>query len=277
MTNTMNAENPVASQKDLAAQALRIVSEKSTPDMRPEEKDELLELTMMQLLDRNVAVPFFGRVGAMGAGHVNRIPGSYLMHDEPRLPQMPEKPTLIDYFKKRILLKEGGGNHLLQSANLARKNGLSDKLILACLLHDIAVTCYIRTDHGYHGAQLIEPYVDEETAFAIRYHQALRFFPDESVGYEYPELYRRAMGEDYVPPDYIQRAYDYARNHKFYMSARLVTANDLYAFDPNVTVDIDDFTDIIGRTFKQPEEGLGFDDSPTAHMWRSIIWPNNFL
>jgi hypothetical protein len=25
------------------------------------------------------------------------------------------------------------------------------------------------------------------------------------------------------------------------------------------------------------EEGLGFDGSPVAHMWRSIIWPNNFL
>ena len=25
------------------------------------------------------------------------------------------------------------------------------------------------------------------------------------------------------------------------------------------------------------EEGLGFDGSPVAHMWRSMIWPNNFL
>ncbi|MGE3246549.1 MAG: hypothetical protein AB7F96_04455 [Beijerinckiaceae bacterium] len=264
-------------QQKLVHEALRIVAESTNASTPPAERDELLELTMMQLLDRNVAVPYFGRVGGHGAGVTSRSPGRYLMHDEPRLPEMPEKPTLIDFFKKRILLKEGGGNHLLQSAALARKNGLPDKLVLACLLHDIAVTCYIRTDHGYHGAQLIEPYVDEETAFAVRYHQALRFYPDASVGYEYPDLYRRAMGEDYTPPAYIARAYEYARNHKWYMSARLVTANDLYAFDPNVTVDVDEFTDIIGRTFKQPEEGLGFDDSPVAHMWRSIIWPNNFL
>lgn len=268
---------PATSREDLVQQALRIVAEKATPGMRPFEKDELLELTLMQLLDRNIALPYFARVGVHGAGVVNRSPGRYLMHEEPRLPDMPEKPTLIDYFKKRILLKDGGGNHLLQSANLARKNGLPDKLVLACLLHDIAVTCYIRTDHGYHGAQLIEPYVDEETAFAVRYHQALRFYPDPGIGYEYPELYIRAMGADYAPPDYIKRAFEYARNHKWYMAARLVTANDLYAFDPNVTVDIDDFTDIIGRTFKQPAEGLGFDDSPASHMWRSIIWPNNFL
>jgi hypothetical protein len=44
-----------------------------------------------------------------------------------------------------------------------------------------------------------------------------------------------------------------------------------------VVVDVEDFTDIIGRNFRQPKEGLGFDGSPVAHMWRSIIWPNNFL
>lgn len=61
------------------------------------------------------------------------------------------------------------------------------------------------------------------------------------------------------------------------MTSRLITLNDLYSFEEGVVVDIDDFTDIIGRNFKQPKEGLGFDGSPTAHMWRSMIWPNNFL
>ena len=61
------------------------------------------------------------------------------------------------------------------------------------------------------------------------------------------------------------------------MSSRLITLNDLYSFEEGVQVDVEDFTDIIGRNFKQPKEGLGFDGSPVAHMWRSIIWPNNFL
>jgi hypothetical protein len=47
-----------------------------------------------------------------------------------------------------------------------------------------------------------------------------------------------------------------ARSHKWYLDARLVTTNDLYAFDPNVEVSIDEFIDIIGRHFKQPKEGL---------------------
>jgi hypothetical protein len=42
-------------------------------------------------------------------------------------------------------------------------------------------------------------------------------------------------------------------------------------------VSIDPFTDIIGRHFKQPKEGLGFDNSPVAHMWRSIAFPDHPL
>jgi hypothetical protein len=263
--------------EEMVAEAQRIASERVTPDMAPDVRDELLEQIMMSLLDRKVAMPFFAKVGVTGAGGWTPNPGRYLMHDEPRLPAMPEKPTLIDYFEKRILLAGRGGQHLLQSARLAQKNGLPEKLVLACLLHDVAVVAHIRSDHGYYGAQLIEPYVEEETAWAVRYHQALRFFPEPQVGYEYPELYTRSFGEDYVPPPYIQRAADFARGHKWYMSARLVTCNDLYAFDPTVRIDVREFEDVIGRNFRQPEEGLGFDNSPASHMWRSMIWPNNFL
>jgi hypothetical protein len=42
-------------------------------------------------------------------------------------------------------------------------------------------------------------------------------------------------------------------------------------------VSIDIFTDIIGRHFKQPREGLGFDGSASAHMWRTMIAPTRFL
>jgi hypothetical protein len=105
----------------------------------------------------------------------------------------------------------------------------------------------------------------------------LRFFADESAGYAYPESYLRFFGPDYVPPPYVQQAHLEARAHPWYMSARLITIYDVYSFDPNAVVQLDDFTDIIARHFKQPKEGLGFDNSPVAHMWRSIIWPNNFL
>jgi hypothetical protein len=197
----------------------------------------------------------------------------YLMGHDPRLPKMPEKPTLFDFFRYRF----GPSSHMLQSARLAQKNGTSEKVVLACLLHDIAIAGFIRSDHGYWSAQLLEPYVDEEVSWAIRYHQTLRFFADESVGYKYPEMYVKLFGADYVPDPHIQAAHRYAREHKWYMTSRLITINDLYSFDPNVKVELEEFTDIVGRNFKQPKEGLGFDPSPTAHMWRTINWPTRYL
>jgi predicted HD phosphohydrolase len=196
-----------------------------------------------------------------------------LMGDDPRLPKMPDKPTLLDFFKYRF----GPATHLLQSAHHALKTGNNEKTVLACLLHDIGILGFIRADHGYWGAQLIEPYVDEEISWAIRAHQALRFYPDESVGYEYPKMYVDYFGADYQPDPYIERDYQRARKHKWYMTARLITVHDIYAFDPNLKVNLDDFVEIIGRNFRQPTEGLGYDDSPSAHMWRTLNRPTRYL
>jgi len=199
----------------------------------------------------------------------------FMMGDNPALPPMPERPTLMDFFIHR-----GTGitfRHILTSAKRALDEGHEEKVVIACLLHDISNACFIRSDHGYWGAQMIAPYVDEEVAWAVKYHQALRYFADESVGYAYPETYRRYFGEDYVPPAYIRRDAEHARAHRWYMTARAVTLNDIYFFADDAVIDPAIFTDLIGRNFRNPEEGLGFDGSPVAHMWRTIIWPNNFL
>lgn len=233
------------------------------------EKADALEHAMSEELDRRVAEPWACGLSLDGP----EVSGPFLMGDDPRLPRMPAKPTLVDFFKYRF----APAQHVLQSARLAVKNGSSEKVVMACLLHDISVMNLIRTDHGYWCAQMVRPYVDEEIAWAIEKHQALRFFPDTSVGYEYPEAYIRFFGADYRPEPYIVAEYERARQHKWYMTSREITINDLYSFEPDVDVSIDDFTDVIARNFRQPKEGLGFDGSPTAHMWRSIIWPNNFL
>jgi len=198
-----------------------------------------------------------------------------MMGDNPALPQMPKRPKLLDFYRLRF--NKTSRSHLLQSAMLARKAGHGEKIVLACLLHDIAMGALMRTDHGYWGAQLIAPYVDEEVAWAVEHHQALRFFPDPDVNYEYPEAYVRFWGKDYQVPDYLRRSYQEARKHRWYMSARAITLYDLYAFEQDLTIDPGEFEDLIGRHFKQPEEGLGFDGAPTAHMWRTMIWPDNFL
>ncbi len=216
--------------------------------------DEVDEMAMLKRLDTNTV---------------------FMMGDNPALPRMPTKPSLLDFFRFRI--NGITQRHLLTSAKRALDNGHEEKIVMACLLHDIANACLIRSDHGYWGAQLIAPYVDEEVSWAVQYHQSLRYFADESVGYAYPESYVRFFGADYVPPAYIQRDAAHAQSHRWYMSARLVTINDIYFFEDTDAPDPEIFTDIIARNFKQPDEGLGFDNSPVAHMWRTMIWPNNLL
>jgi hypothetical protein len=227
----------------------------------------IVKSRLFLLADADMGMPSGAQLMAQNPGKL------MLMGDDPRLPRMPAKPTLIDFFKLRL----GPANHLLQSAHHAVKAGLDEKIVLACLLHDIGVLGFIRADHGYWGAQLVEPYVDPEVAWAIRAHQALRFYPDESVGYAYPETYIKFFGADYRPEPYIEDEYRRARAHKWYMTARFITVHDIYSFDPDLVVDLDEFTDIIGRNFRQPEEGLGFDSSPSAHMWRTLNRPTRYL
>ena len=203
-----------------------------------------------------------------GAGNlfVNNQPGGKVDH----LPPMPANPTIFDFFDLRF---QRTRNHCYQSANKALERGVDEEIVLACLLHDV-VQEMMKTDHGYWGAQLFEPYVPEITSFAIRYHQALRFYTDSESGYEYPDLYHRIFGMDYVPPPHIQAAQQYVSNHRWYYAPREVTVSDLYAFDPGAVVSMDPFIDIVGRHFKQPKEGLGNDGSPVAHMWRTLANPD---
>jgi hypothetical protein len=207
--------------------------------------------------------------------HMNETGAVFMMGQNPKLPLMPERPRLLDFFHYRF--SDIAFRHLLQSAKTALDAGQSETVVIACLLHDIANGALLRTDHGYWGAQMIAPYVTEEVAWAVQQHQALRYFADESVGFKYPDAYNQFFGSDFSPPEYLHQAHREARNHRWYMTSRLITIYDVYAFQDGVEVDPEIFTDIIGRNFREPAEGLGFDNSPAAHMWRTMIWPNNFL
>jgi hypothetical protein len=245
--------------------------------MNSETKADALEDYMMEKLNQHKKYPSAAEVEAqIETRPFRRGVGNLFVSTKgnvKRLPPMPARPTLADFFKLRF---HATGNHVLQSANLAQKNGMDEEVILACLLHD-TVQELIKVDHGWWCAQLYEPYVSEKVAFAIRHHQTLRFYEDKANGYDYPELYYQMFGEDYKPEPYIQANYEFVRNHKWYLEARLLTVNDLYSFEPGVNPQLEQFTDIIGRHFKQPREGLGFDNSSVAHMWRSIAMPDRPL
>ena len=267
----------VVQREELFDQAKGLADDRVTPRMDIDERIDVFEMAVMELLDIQIMKPPLGRVATSASGGPPRSSGRWLMGDDPRLPKMPPKPTLMDFFKLRLMNDTVGGNHLLQSAKLARDRGCAEPIVLACLLHDISVVALVRTDHGHWAAQMIAPYVDPEVTWAVKHHQALRFRPDPNYGYEYPAAYLRAFGDDYQPPAHIRAEWDYCTSHKWFDAAMQVVINDLYAFDPNVRVDIDEFTAIIDRNFRQPEAGLGFDGSPSSHMWRTLIWPNNYL
>src|SRR5260221_1211558 len=121
-----------------------------TTNMTLSERADHLEEQMMHELDTIITKSVFsnltdGVVGMEGGAALQaKNPGKYFnMGADPRLPPMPEKPTLLDYFKHRF----ASTNHLLQSGGLALKAGHSDKVERSCLLHDIAVGRFIRCDH----------------------------------------------------------------------------------------------------------------------------------
>jgi hypothetical protein len=244
--------------------------------MSDEDKAEELEHHMMHKLDDSVMPTLDGEAGALMSHEQEMRPprgtGNLFMPREEEFPPMPDHPTLEDFFRLRF----APATHVLQSAQHALETDQPETTVMACLLHDVVLDL-IKVDHGWWGAQLVEPYVDEKVSWGIRYHAALRFYPDDTVGYEYPELYNRIFGEDYTPPQYIRDQYEFARKHRWYMEARMITVNDTYGFQEGIQPDLDRFIEIIGRNFKQPKEGLGYDNSPVAHMWRTIANPNRPL
>ena len=123
----------------------------SRPLTLSEQADELEEKMMNELNDKiaTKSALFAMADGSLdyvgGAELQTRNPGKYfLMGADPRLPEMPEKPTLIDFFKARF----ASTSHMVQSATHALKGGHSEKVALACLLHDIGVASFIRCAIG---------------------------------------------------------------------------------------------------------------------------------
>jgi hypothetical protein len=199
-----------------------------------------------------------------------------------QLPEMPAKPRLLDFLKLRATV----GQHLVRAAKWAIAQGHSDAVIAACMLHDLGESL-VRADHGYWSEQMIRPYVSEEVAWAVRQHQILRFYADPAAGYKgAPKVYDQLFGEHHKPDAYIDAAYQDARKHEWYMTARLVTVADqdtpsqkqLYSGEEQFPyVDPAELTDVIGRVFKEPADGLGYDGTPVAHMWRTLIHPTRVL
>ena len=185
---------------------------------------------------------------------------------------MSDRPTLLEFFEKRF----APANHVLQSATRALKTGMPEEVVLACLMHD-TVHALVKVDHGWWGAQIVEPYVSEKVVVrhppssdaALLSGREVRL----RVSRELPADLRRGLQAGALPraelqdgaqPPLVRPA---AAGHR--QRSLLVRPERQGAIDP--------FVDIIGRHFKQPKEGLGYDNSPVAHMWRTIMFPDRPL
>ena len=90
--------------------------------LSPSERADALEEEKMHEMERIITK---STIGYLMEGQVTydtapgmkaKHPGKFfLMGEDPRLPRMPEKPTLVDYFRNRF----ASTAHLLQSANHA--------------------------------------------------------------------------------------------------------------------------------------------------------------
>ena len=79
----------------LIEQAKALAAERVSPEMDQDEKMDVLEMAMMELLDVQIMKPVIGRVATTAAGGPGPTSGRWLMHDDPRLPGMPDQASLV--------------------------------------------------------------------------------------------------------------------------------------------------------------------------------------
>jgi hypothetical protein len=153
----------------------------------------------------------------------------FTMGDNPALPTMPSRPTLKDFFQLRF--SKIARTHLLQSARVARENGLDEKVIMACLLHDIAIAGLLSANHGT-GARRWSPRMWMKKSPGPSRSTRRCAISRTSRWIHLPggvhQLFRARLQPARVHPPGAEAA----RRHRWYMTSRLVTINDIYSFDP---------------------------------------------
>ncbi len=189
---------------------------------------------------------------------------------------------LVDIFNLRLNTPKFGlpiaaAPHCVQCASNALKAGMDEETVLACLLHDVGLAV-VRPDHGWWGAQLVEPYVAGEGVLGNPLPPGAALLPGR--------VSRLRISAD-VRQD-VRRGLPAARIHRRGASNMRATTSGTWppaisrcsmttASTRTSRGRSNRSSDIIGRHFRQPKEGLGNDSSATAHMWRTLIDPSKPL
>ena len=122
--------------------------------------------------------------------------------------------------------------HSLQAATRAYKNGESEEMVVATLLHDIGDDL-APMNHSQYAASIIRPYVSEKTYWIILHHG----------------LFQTYYSAHHLGGD--RNARDKFRNHKYYQdTVDFCEKYDQSSFDPNYkSMSLKEFEPMVKKIF----------------------------
>ncbi len=122
--------------------------------------------------------------------------------------------------------------HSLQAATRAYKNGESEEMVVATLLHDIGDDL-APMNHSQYAASIIRPYVSEKTYWIILHHGLFQTYYSAHL-----------LGGD-------RNARDKFKNHKYYQdTVDFCEKYDQSSFDPNYkSMSLEDFEPMVKKIF----------------------------
>ena len=143
---------------------------------------------------------------------------------------------LIKYLASQTTTLEGYQitrlEHSLQAATRAYKNGESEEMVVATLLHDIGDDL-APMNHSQYAASIIRPYVSEKTYWIILHHG----------------LFQTYYSAHHLGGD--RNARDKFKNHKYYQdTVDFCEKYDQSSFDPNYkSMSLKDFEPMVKKIF----------------------------
>ena len=129
--------------------------------------------------------------------------------------------------------------HSLQSATRAYKNGESDEMVVACLLHDIGDEL-APMNHSEYAASILKPYVSDKTRWIIEKHGEFQMY-----------YYAHHLGGN-------KNQREKYKNHKYYKDTINFCENyDQNSFDPKYkSLPLEFFKPLVKKIFSRKPYSL---------------------
>ena len=124
--------------------------------------------------------------------------------------------------------------HSLQAATRAYKNGESEEMVVATLIHDIGDDL-APMNHSQYAASILRPYVTERTYWIIQHHGLFQaYYSAEHLGGD------KNARDKFKDHEYSQATINFCENY------------DQCSFDPNYeSMSLNDFSPMVKRIFSK--------------------------